>query len=279
VTGVIPDHFFESDDTRFIPTSAGRGYWMKDTLSGAAAAALLGHVIERDFLDPEWIPVRLSIDMLRMPPKAPLTVATEVLHESGRLRLIEARLMHEDRVLTRALCQIVRRTEQPANPVWDSPPWPAPRPDDLAPMAHFTRWDARPVPPGHPRFARETPPSPESPGNPPVLGPLAPAAARQTWLRTGLQVVAGQPLSPFLMVVTTADFASPLAHSSASGIDFVNTDLTLHLHRMPQGDWVGYELTGHGAADGVAVGQVTIHDLAGPIGLVVVSAIANSRKG
>lgn len=274
-----PGHFYTSDGDRFIPTSAARGYWQKGTLSGSAAASLLGYVIDRDFLGDDRIPVRLSIDMLRMPPNAPLRVETDVLHESGRLQLVEARLMADTRVVTRALCQIAKAGRQPANPVWQSPAWPAPHPDTLEPMAHFGRWDMRPIPAGHDRFARAAPlVETAAEGNPPVLGRLAPVCARQTWLKAGIEVVAGHDPGPFLRLVTTADFASPLTHSSEFGIDFVNTDFTIHLHRLPQGEWIGYELTGHNSAEGIAVGQAAIHDLSGPLGVIVVSALANSRR-
>ena len=278
-----PGHFYEidgnGDGERFIPTSAARGYWQKGTLSGSAAASLLGYVIERDFLGADWIPVRLSIDMVRMPPDAPLSVETQVLHESGRLRLVEAQLVADGRVVTRAQCQIVKAGRQPDNPVWQSPAWPAPHPDTLESMAHFGRWDMRPVPAGHDRFARVAPKvEVAAEGNPAVLGHLAPVATRQTWLKTAIEVVGGHAPSPFLMLVITGDFASPLAHSSEFGIDFVNTDFTIHLHRLPQGEWIGYELTGHNSAQGVAIGQAAIHDVSGPLGVIVVSAIANSRR-
>ncbi len=272
------DHFFDAVGDTFVPTASARGYWVPGTLSGSAAASLLGFVIERDFCTEGWVPVRFSIDMLRMPPSTPLTVSTEVLHDSGRLRLVEARLMADGRVQTRALCQIVRSGTQPANPVWQSPPWPAPHPDTLPPQAHW-RWDMRPIPADATRFARQSPPiDTVSSGNPPVLGKLSLASARQAWLRVDMEIVAGHKLSPFLMLVTTADFASPLSHSSEYGIDFVNTDFTVHCHRLPHGDWLGYELTGHNSVDGIAVGQAAIHDLEGPLGVIVVSAIANGKR-
>jgi len=278
VTERRPDHYFDSDGDSFIPTGAAKGYWQDNTLSGSAAASLLGFVIERDFCGADWVPVRLSIDMLRMPPAAPLTVVTEVLHESGRLRLVEARLIAQGRLQTRALAQIVRRGSTPANPVWQTPRWPAPHPDTLPVQAHW-RWDMRPIPPDHPQFRREAVAAGSADrGNPPVLGQMAPAWARQAWLNVAMEIVAGHPLSRFGMLVTTADFASPLTHSSEFGIDFVNTDFTIHCHRLPQGDWLGYELVGHSSAEGVAVGQAAIHDLTGPLGVVVVSAIANSRR-
>lgn len=278
MSGRVAEHFYHSDGDAFIPTRAAHGYWQKDTLSGSAAASLLGFVIERDFCAADWVPVRLSIDMLRMPPAAPLTVETEVLHESGRLRLVEARLMAEGRLQTRALCQIARQGTQPDNPVWQSPAWPVPHPDTLPAQAHW-RWDLRLIASDDARFRRESPAGGSADqGNTPVLGQLAPVSARQAWLRVATEIVAGHPLSRFGMLVTTADFASPLTHSSEFGIDFVNTDLTIHLHRLPQGEWLGYELTGHSSAEGIGVGQAAIHDLSGPLGVVVVSAIANSRR-
>lgn len=276
----VQGHLFDRDGDRFVPTRLARGYWQKDTLNGTAAAALLGRAIAREAIAPDWVPVRLSVDMLRMPPSAPLTVALSMLHDSRRLRLVEARLMHEDTVVTRALCQIARTGNQPANPVWQSPAWPAPHPDSLPAGHTWARWDLRPIPGDHPRFVRKAPAEDaQHGGNPPVLGPLAPVGARQAWIEPRIGVVAGEPVSPWEALVLTADFASPLTHSSEHGIDFVNTDFTVHLHRMPQGGWIGYELIGHSSDAGVAVGHAAIHDVTGPLGSVVVSAIANSRRG
>lgn len=274
-----PPYMYEADGDAFVPTRSAHGYWMPNTLSGSAAASLLGHVLQRDHLPEGWVPVRLSIDMVRMPPAAPLRVDAKVLHESGRLKLVEARLMAGDTLVTLALCQIARRTTQPANPVWQSAPWPAPHPDTLPGMRHWGRWDLRAIAPEHPRFQRETPAGGDrAHSNAAVLGHLAHADARQAWLRTQQTIVQGEPLTPFLHLVTTADFASPLTHSSAFGIDFVNTDFTIHLHRLPRGEWLGYELAGHSSADGVAVGEAAIHDVDGPLGMIVVSAMANTRR-
>jgi hypothetical protein len=118
----------------------------------------------------------------------------------------------------------------------------------LEPLRRFGNWEVRPVRGHAPRFRRESngidqERGPEQ-GNPTVLGAMGPPHARQAWLRAGVEIVAGHPLTPFGHVALTADF-SPLAHSSEHGIDFVNTDFTVHLHRLPVGEWLGYELTGH----------------------------------
>jgi len=269
---VIEPFYTIAGDT-FVPTRSARGYWQKGTLSGSAMASLLGHVIERDHLAEGWVPARFGIDLVRMAPDAPLQVKTTALHEGSRIRLVEASLIHDGKLCARAVCQILRPGEQPVNPVWQAPQWQVPHPDELPSLNHFGRWDARPISPGHPRFDRASPGT-----NPPVLGPMAPASARQTWLRPAGEVVAGVPLTPFARVYLTGDFASPLSHSSEQGIDFVNTDFTVHLHRLPVGEWLGYELASHGSTDGVATGLVWLHDLSGPVGAVSASALAMVRR-
>jgi hypothetical protein len=44
------------------------------------------------------------------------------------------------------------------------------------------------------------------------------------------------------------------------------------------GEWLGYELTGHLSQHGLAVGQCALHDPAGPLGTISVSAMSLSRK-
>ncbi|MCW1383331.1 thioesterase family protein [Novosphingobium sp. KCTC 2891] len=270
---------FETDGDLFVPTRAGRGYWQEGTLTGAAVAALTGFVIERDFGGPELVPTRFCVDMLRMPPAIPLRVTTEAIHDGRRLKLIEARIHADGKLVTRATCQFVHRAQQPENPTWQTPAWDAPHPETLPAMTRFSRWDARPIPAAHARVARIAPLGGEAArGNPPVLGDLAEPETRQMWMKALGEIVAGHPLTPFTQIAMTGDFSSPLTHSSRFGIDFVNTDFTVYLHRQPQGEWLGYELTGHLSEAGVAVGECRLHDLSGPIGTINVAAAAQVRK-
>ncbi|NML95814.1 thioesterase family protein [Novosphingobium olei] len=274
-----PLPLFEQDGNRFVPTRAGRGYWQEGTLNGSAVAALTGWVIERDFGEDGLIPVRFCVDMLRMAPSEPLEVTTEAIHDGHRLKLIEARIVCGGKLVTRATCQFIRATQQPENPIWSTPAWDVPHPDTLPTLHRFTRWDARPIPADHARIARHAPPGGDAAhGNVPVLGDISAPERRQVWLKPLGEIVAGHALSPFMRVVVTGDFASPLTHSSRFGIDFVNTDFTAYLHRLPQGEWLGYELTGHLSEAGVAVGECRLHDLAGPVGTINVAAAAQVRR-
>jgi acyl-CoA thioesterase len=268
-----------AEGDRFVPTRAGRGYWQEGTLNGAAVAALTGFVLERDHGAPDLVPARFCVDMLRMPPAVPLQVTTEAIHDGRRLKLIEARIMADGKLVTRATCQFLRAADQPENPVWQTPDWGAPHPETLPQLHRFSRWDARPIPAAAARIARVTPPGGDGAlGNPPVLGDLAEPETRQLWMKAHGQIVEGHALTPFQQIAMTGDFSSPLTHSSRFGIDFVNTDFTVYLHRQPVGEWLGYELTGHLSQDGVAAGECRLHDLTGPVGTINVAAAAQVRR-
>ena len=111
-----------------------------------------------------------------------------------------------------------------------------------------------------------------------MLGDLSPVNARQAWVRELRDLVDVAPLSPFTRIALAADFASPLAHSSLNSIDYVNSDFTVYLHRLPVSPWIGFELTRHHATDGVAIGECALHDETGPIGMVTAAGLAQRQR-
>ena len=50
------------------------------------------------------------------------------------------------------------------------------------------------------------------------------------------------------------------------GVVYINTELTVHLHRLPDGDWVC--LDSHTAVEstGIGLAQSALYDLIGPLG-------------
>ncbi len=98
---------------------------------------------------------------------------------------------------------------------------------------------------------------------------------RRVWLREQHCLVEGESPSPLVRAALAADFASPLANSAPTGLGFINADYTLLLGRLPIGDAIGMEATGHLGEEGIAVGQCTMHDTSGPFAHCAVTAIAN----
>jgi hypothetical protein len=94
-----------------------------------------------------------------------------------------------------------------------------------------------------------------------------PAAA---WLRMAVPLVAGEEPSPLVRVLAAADSGNGIsAVASPEALLFINTDLTVALHRLPRGEWVLLDartvLEPHG------IGQATsrLHDLDGALGVAV----------
>ncbi|MBI1199308.1 MAG: thioesterase family protein [Phenylobacterium sp.] len=252
--------FFRKTDGRFLPTRAGVGPWNKDSLHGRLIIGLLGAEIERQYRTPEYMPARLTVDMYRLPDLSPIEVVTRVVKDGYRIKVVDAEFISGGQSAGRATCQLLRRTENPPGNVWTPPAWDAPKPADI-PEPQDRRagmggmWAMRPI-----------------------SGAFGSLGVRKTWMAEVRELVEGEPFTPFARVATAADFASPFANAGDQGLGYINTDLTLYLHREPVTEWVGFEVINHGASDGVAIGECLIHDERGPIGSASCTALAQKRK-
>jgi hypothetical protein len=260
-----PDPFFHRDGDAFAPTRMANGFWgPQDNLHARVMIGLFAHVIEREFGEPDLQPARLTVDLYRLPDLAPVNVATRLVRQGGRIKMIEAELFSGGVSSARASCQLLRRTQQPPAPMWSRPAWNAPPPEQVPPPEQpFTeKWEMRPIlPPGvsHGHHLR-------------APGP------RRTWLREVRPLVAGEAHTPFSRIATGIDYTSPTSNASETGLDFINSDVTLYLHRLPAGEWIGYEVTDHQSAEGVAIGQCVLHDIHGPVGFSSCAALAQKRR-
>jgi len=281
-----PPFFVREGDT-YVPTAASLGYWGPGTLNGRVIGGLLGFELERQFGEADFVPARLTVDLFRLAPCAPVRIATRLLRSGGRLKVADADFICGEDLVARATCQFLRQSEDPVNPTWRSPGWTAPPPLSVPTDGRSRYWEVRPIGAEHQRaprtwaaedVARAGAAAEPTDGNPPVLGPLAPIAARQAWVRETRAFVDGVAHTPFTRLAAAADFASPLANSSARGIDFVNSDFTLYVHRLPVSEWIGFELVGRQAQRGIATAECWLHDEAGPIGSVSVAAIAQRQR-
>lgn len=249
---------FVAEDGGYRPLGLARSYWNRNALGGRAVVGLMGHEIERQHGSGTMIPARLTVDMFRLAPFDLLRIQSRVVKDGKRLRLVEADLIAESGIVARATCQFLEPTSSPAGRVWSPAAWSTPHPDTLqngsekdSPRAFDLRWTA---------------------------GSLGAVVEKGCWVRERFALVEGQPFTPFSRVALAADFASPFTNAGDAGIQYMNTDVTIHLHRRLEGEWLGFEATGHEASHGIAVGHCRLHDLSGPIGFVSCTALANERR-
>ncbi len=103
-------------------------------------------------------------------------------------------------------------------------------------------------------------------------------AQKRTWLRENRQLIEGVDLTPFLRAASSADFTNPFANSGDQGLQYVNTDITLYLHRLPVAEWIGFEVVAHHSSEGIAVGECAMYDENGAFGRSSVCGVAQRRK-
>ena len=87
-------------------------------------------------------------------------------------------------------------------------------------------------------------------------------------------MVAGRDFTPFARVAAVADFVSPWSHSGDRGLGYISTDVNLTLHRLPAGEWIGFEQGYHGVDAGIAAGECRLYDEEGAIGFASCVALA-----
>ena len=255
--------FFARDGDLYAPTPASRGPWNPQSLHGRVVVGLLGHAIETEHGEADFSPARLTVDMYRLPGFDTVEVVTRLVRAGGRIKVVDAEFVSGGVSMGRATCQLLRRTQAPEGHVWGPPPWDAPAPADIPPgdarSGMGGMWATRTISGG------------------PVFGEGAKPGPRRLWMSEVRELVDGQPLTPFVRVALAADFVSPFAHAGDRGLAYINTDVTLYLHRLPVTEWIGFEVSDHQASDGLAIGACRLHDEQGPIGTAGCAALAQRR--
>jgi hypothetical protein len=253
--------FFRRDGDLYQPTQASRGPWGPTTLHGRVVAGLLAHAIEQRHGAPDLTPARFTIDMYRMPDLSAAEVTVTPIRDGHRVKLIDAEYRVGGVSMARATCQFLRTSENPEGAVWSPPNWDAPLPGDIPPPS-----DGRSAMGGMWAIRRIS-------GDFGVFGP-----EKRLWMSEVRELVEGEALTPFVRVALAADFASPFANSGDKGLGWINSDITLYLHRRPTTPWIGFEVKNHGETAGVAIAECWLYDEAGPIGTSSVAALAQKRR-
>jgi len=253
------DAFFKRDGESFVPQPSSRGPWNPNSLHGRVIIGLIGFEHERLHGGAAWMPVRLTVDMYRLADFAPITAVTRVVRGGRRIKIVDCELLSGGRSVARGTCQFLLRSENAPGKTFSPPNWNVPRPEDLPPppagqfgermwkMRNISDW-----------FSSN-------------------GARRGAWMAEIRELVEGEPLTPFTRVAVAADFTSPLANRSENSLGYINTDVNVYLHRLPKGEWIGFEKINHQASDGVAIGECFLYDVEGAIGSASCAALRQER--
>jgi len=100
-----------------------------------------------------------------------------------------------------------------------------------------------------------------------IEGSLDARGRGEVWARPRVQVVAGEEPSELQAAFAVIDSANGVgAPLDVRSWTFLNTDLTVHLHRAPAGPWTGIVAETSVGPDGVGTCAAVLHDSHGPFG-------------
>jgi len=266
---------FERDGELFVPTAHAVGPWGADRLHGGPVLGLLARGVEVAVADPGLRITRLTFDLFRPVPTAPLRVRVEPLRAGGRLQVVVASLLSEEREVARATALALRVNGDAGSIDHFDADLAIEGPDgietgsllrgQLGPMAmprgFHTTVETRWVP--HPSAG--------------IRGPLA------IWFRLPVALVEGERASPLQLAAALSDFCNAVVTISARSRTrlsppYINTDTTLYLGRPPQGEWFGLREERVHEQAGTSVTLLALHDRDGCFGRAQQARLANSER-
>jgi hypothetical protein len=242
--------YFDRHGDSYHPRSFARGGW-GPLISGHVVGGLLGWAVEDFVGDAEFLPARLTVDLPRPAAIEPVEVHTRDIRGGKRLRLVEAVVRQEGKLVGQATGLFLRRGEQPTGTIWS--------PDvEMPPLPTDAQQN------GNPLFVRTygwgdsiQAPDEDWPGE---------GGRKYTWLRLTQPLFDDAPPTAFTRAAMAADVTASLVNWSSDGLKFINADYTLTLSRLPEGDHIGMASHSHSTQDGIATGSAILFDEDGTIG-------------
>lgn len=247
-----PHSFYVQDGPAYISTTLTRGPWSPDHQHAGPPSALLASVIERS-LPTHMLVARMTVEIVRPVPITQLSVSLETQRAGRKVQWQSAQLLDPDGgMLARAHALCIRTTPVKlpisGDPVVD----PVPAPDDSEPFQFdFFTGDVGYHTAMELRLAR---------------GEFGSGCVAM-WMRMRQPLLEGEAPSPLQRVMIAADSGNGVSMAlSPTKFSFVNPDLTVYLHRSPEGEWVCLDARTIVQEHGIGLADTRLLDVHGPIG-------------
>lgn len=100
----------------------------------------------------------------------------------------------------------------------------------------------------------------------------------ESWITPTVDLVAGETMTPLERLFAVADDANGIgAKLDIRQWTFLNTDLVVHLHRVPDGRWIGIRAETSYGPDGIGTTSGTLFDQTGAVGVIQQSVLVRPR--
>ncbi|MFZ0902963.1 MAG: thioesterase family protein [Mycobacterium sp.] len=251
---------------KFCATDLVRSTWSAALQHAAPVSALLVRALERCAARDDTRLSRVAVDLLGpVPAEGDLWIRSQVERPGKQIELISAEML--------ALGP-------------DGQPRPAARASgwrlqqlDTADLAHAAAPLPRPVSEGRSRNLEKdwdrnyvhsldwrwlTKPLNDGPG--------------ESWIKPTVNLVTGETMTPLERLFAVADCANGIGSKlDITKWTFLNNDLVVHVHRIPDGDWIGIRAETNYGPDGIGTTVGTLFDETGAVAAIQQSVLVRPR--
>jgi Thioesterase-like superfamily len=242
---------------KFIATDMVRGTWTASIQHAAPVASLLVRALERCAPRDDMRLSRVVIDLLGgVPADGDLCVRPRVERPGKQIELVSAELLAlgpdgAPRAVARASGWRMATLDTTATMRTSAPPL---RPLSDAKHSDMAKnWDPNHVHSLDWRWL--TVPMADGPG--------------EAWIKPTVDLVKGEAMTPLQRLFAIADDANGVGTKlDIRKWTFMNTDLVVHIHRVPEGDWIGIRAEANYGSDGIGTTVGTLFDMSGAVGSI-----------
>ncbi len=251
--------FYARDGETFTPSELARGPWDPGTQHAGPPSALLGCALER----PGWFVGRITVEILGPVPLAPLTRSARVERPGRNVELASAALHDaEGTEIARAAAWRLRLDDSPVAVAEDPPP---PGPEQGAERPFFDTGQAVGY---HTAMDYRF-----------VAGAFTEPGPATVWMRMRQPLVEGEPVPPLARVLVAADSGNGVSAAlDYTRFLFVNTELTVHLTRLPETEWVCLDAITRPGTLGVGLAEAVLSDERGRLGRSAQTLLVRERR-
>ncbi|MBI1213076.1 MAG: thioesterase family protein [Alphaproteobacteria bacterium] len=257
------DSVFRVDGDAVDVSAHASGPWNTSMQHGGAPSSLAMWAAEAlPALAPMRI-ARLTVDLLRPVPVAPLKLRSEVLREGKKIQLIAVHLEHEGTEVVRANILRVRRGGSE--------------------FAEVERTDALDVaPPDNVADGRAPERSAMSFGAGftlrSVRGEFGKPGPAAIWFRHNRRFIDGHDDSPAMLAAAVSDFSNGISSElDFAKWTFINADVSVFLAREPVGEWILLNAQTWLGNDGGGMAAARLADKRGYFGRAVQNLVVEKR--
>jgi hypothetical protein len=266
----VADSFYlpAGEDT-WLATPHTTGPWDARAQHGGPPSALMGRAIQRCSPRHDMIVARFTCEILRAIPVGEIRVQARLARPGRSVELLEAVASADGREVARATAWRVLRTASPPVAPRSAPP---------------------PALPGEASSTLPGAPPPAAPGGwvdgylsaiewRPVRGHFAEPGPATVWARMRYPLLPDEETGPLERVLAIADSGN----GASSELDlrrwqFINPELTVHLHREATGKWICLDARTVISTGGAGLATSVLSDVDGQVGVGAQSLFIAPRE-